>query len=91
MSERRQFVLCSDSLKRLPCGKTLLKFVNAVVNSKISTGTWQPNGKELAAANAGGVAGVNSVSCGAAGDSSAGGSYKVGSAQEAFRLRFLHL
>jgi LPXTG-motif cell wall-anchored protein len=38
----------------------------------------------LTAANTGGVAGVNSVSCGAAGDCSAGGSYKVGAAQQAF-------
>jgi LPXTG-motif cell wall-anchored protein len=62
----------------------LLKIFDAVVNWKIKTGPWQPNGKELAAANTGGVALVNSVSCGAVGDCSAGGSYKVGTAQKAF-------
>ena len=77
-------MLCSDSLKRLPCGETLLKFVDAVVESKIKTGPWQAKEKEFAAANTDGVAGVHSVSCGAVGDCSAGGSYKVGTAQHAF-------
>ena len=53
-----------------------------VVNE--ANGTWRPAIKVAAALNTGGGAAINSVSCAAAGNCSAGGNYTPSSGQQAF-------